>query len=125
MAINRLEVYKAGGSSLRDYTNLSNVAELFASRRKRSTKILVVLSAMEGVTDDLLAISELAKKGEKYKERLDVVEQRHLDVADKLPSFSGTTELREQIGGEFNRIRAVINSAARLRDLKYPLANLQ
>jgi len=56
-------VYKFGGAALADAAAIRHAAQLVTRRRGRPT--VLVASAMGGVTDELLAIAELAAAGKR------------------------------------------------------------
>jgi aspartate kinase len=70
-------VMKFGGTSVAIGENIRHVAELVAETAKQGCRIVVVVSALDGVTDDLLEAGEQAQK-----EKLEYVQafkQRMLD----------------------------------------------
>jgi aspartate kinase len=98
-----LIVIKFGGTSVGDAHRVANAIDIVAARRAQ--KPIVVVSALAGVTNELVAASEAARAGD--GERVDkivaAVRQRHEDVAvqlvqQKLDFFeSFTRQLDKQI----------------------------
>lgn len=81
-----MNVLKFGGSSVKDEVNISKVLEILLARRD---DIAVVFSAMGGVTDQLIEISETAaRKDPTYLELFKELKKRHKNVAKKLLSFT-------------------------------------
>ena len=66
-----LIVQKYGGSSVADIDRIRNVANRVAEYRRRGDKVVVVVSAMKGVTDDLIG---------KAKSFMPVPSEREMDV---------------------------------------------
>jgi aspartate kinase len=60
----RAVVMKFGGSSVVDATAMRRVFRIVAAERDRGTVPVVVVSALGGVTDRLLGLAELARKGQ-------------------------------------------------------------
>jgi aspartate kinase len=77
-------VIKFGGTSVGDADRVANAIDIVAERRDRQP--VVVVSALAGVTNDLVAASEAArtKDAARAKAIIDAVRQRHEDVALRL-----------------------------------------
>ena len=96
-------VIKFGGTSVGDAHRVANAIDIVAARRH--LKPIVVVSALAGVTNDLVAASEAARagNGERVDKIIAAVRQRHEDVAvqlvqQKLDFFeSFTRQLDKQI----------------------------
>ncbi len=79
-----MKVLKFGGSSVATAANIRSVMEIIREQLKID-KLIVVVSALGGTTDDLLKAGNLAASGlEDYKEQLAKVEQRHLTLVKEL-----------------------------------------
>jgi aspartate kinase len=77
-------VIKFGGTSVGDANRVSNAIDIVSERRDR--KPIVVVSALAGVTNDLVAATEAARQCniERVNEIIAGVRQRHEDVALQL-----------------------------------------
>jgi aspartate kinase len=85
-------VLKFGGTSMGTADSIKNkVVPIILGRQKREKEIVVVVSAMTGVTNDLLAASEMAIKGNAkgMKNKLKEVCLRHHDTIDKMMKNEG------------------------------------
>lgn len=87
---------KFGGTSIATGKNMRQVANLIANYAKQDYKVVVVASALDGVTDKLLKAAEEAKKGNRkyisdFKKKL---LQKHLSAADEAV---GARQLKEEI----------------------------
>jgi len=72
-----MKVLKFGGTSVANSKSLSKVIEILKSQ---SEPIVVVVSALGGVTDLLLGMLKLAlERKENFKDNLDEIEKRHLE----------------------------------------------
>ncbi|MBL7720374.1 MAG: bifunctional aspartate kinase/homoserine dehydrogenase I, partial [Chitinophagaceae bacterium] len=79
-----MQVLKFGGTSVANAENIKKVVAIVKETVKKG-KTVVVVSASGGVTDLLLGAASLAADGnESYKDKLAVVEQRHLDTVKAL-----------------------------------------
>ncbi len=101
-----LTVVKVGGSLLASGQDIERVAAALVSRRRENGPLLVVASALKGVTDllDLAAHQALDRQRQNGRrtEALDQVRERHLDA------------LRDSSGGgpSLDRIRGTLDEAA-------------
>ena len=80
-----LIVMKFGGTSVGNPERMRNVAEIVAGHAKQA-EVLVVVSAMGGVTDMLIRAANEASKGDRehWKNVRQELARRHRDVADQL-----------------------------------------
>ncbi|WP_255368154.1 bifunctional aspartate kinase/diaminopimelate decarboxylase [Rhodanobacter sp. OK091] len=76
-------VMKFGGTSVATLSRWQNILELVASRRAEGARVLVVVSALTGVTD---ALKQLCAQGEpgKRSEAAKAIAQRHYDLLDHM-----------------------------------------
>ncbi|HEY0680636.1 MAG TPA: bifunctional aspartate kinase/homoserine dehydrogenase I, partial [Chitinophagaceae bacterium] len=86
-----MQVLKFGGTSVANADNISKVSAIlnklveYQNKTGRKRGIIVVISALGGVTDLLLQCGSLAAGGdESYQEKLEAIEQRHLEAVRKL-----------------------------------------
>ena len=78
-----MQVLKFGGTSVANAENISKVVAIIEQSLQKGASIVVV-SALGGVTDSLLQSGARAAAGdETYKELLQVLEQRHLEVVPR------------------------------------------
>ncbi len=78
----RTRAHKFGGSSLADATRIRHVAGLLMAADEPGQ--VAVVSAMQGVTDALIALSEAAAGGRDWRPDWQVLQQRHEDTARAL-----------------------------------------
>ena len=76
-------VLKFGGSSVARAARWQSIAELARKRHAEGPRVLIVVSALSGVTDALKAIGESADVGER-RQRAEALAQRHIDFAVEL-----------------------------------------
>ncbi len=79
-----MNVLKFGGTSVGDAERIGRVAEIVAARRKEA--FLVVVSAMAGITDLLVALGEAAREGDRTRAEslLQTFRERHREAASAL-----------------------------------------
>jgi len=80
-----MRVLKFGGSSVGSAENIRRVARIVQSQNKKSDKIVVVVSAFAGITDQLQRLSEAAPAHDPgYEDILADIEQRHTAMIKSL-----------------------------------------
>jgi aspartokinase/homoserine dehydrogenase 1 len=102
-------VHKFGGTSVANAERYRAAAEIILSG-DRAQRAAVVVSAMSGVTNELIAAVELAaRQDESYLEKLQNLLQRHLDtITDLQLTPAQTGPLRETIVAGFHAIGEVL-----------------
>ncbi|WP_455383121.1 aspartate kinase [Salinispira pacifica] len=86
-----MKVMKFGGSSVKDAEKIRTVAEIIREHQKEG-RVLVVLSAMRGVTDVLISAAREAEAGDRrYRQKIEDIRVRQDEaVARLLPGEAGT-----------------------------------
>ncbi len=112
-----MQVLKFGGSSVGSPEAISKVIAIVKERVKTSPTIVVV-SAMSGVTDQLILLAQSASQGnEAYKTIIQNLEQKHLDAVRALLPIqqqSGTLSIVKQL---INEIESNCDGLFMLREL--------
>ncbi|HEV2120238.1 MAG TPA: aspartate kinase [Candidatus Bathyarchaeia archaeon] len=109
---------KFGGTSIGSSLRIKNAARI-VQRYSEGNKVVVVASAIGETTDQLIKISDLAKKGDLRRARklLSKIEVSHLKIARMVASRGETRELvsrLEQLNLELER---TVEGIAHLREL--------
>ena len=76
-------VLKFGGTSVSSLVNWKNIALVVKKRRATGAPVLVVHSAVSGITDKLEKLLEAALQ-HNHEEAMAVIEKRHSDLAAEL-----------------------------------------
>ncbi len=81
-----MKVLKFGGSSVGSAEGLANITDIIARERQDDT-LVVVVSALGGITDALIAVAVAAAKGENaYEAQFGTIRDRHhMAIADSVP----------------------------------------
>jgi len=112
-----MQVLKFGGTSVANAENISKVVAIVNEVLKKD-KAIVVVSALGGVTDLLLDAGSLASSGdETYKDRLHVIEQRHLETVKQLIPVAQQSHLLSLVKKGCNEIEDICNGIFLLREL--------
>ena len=107
-------VMKFGGTSIADQHCVNNVAGIVVNHAKKGFEVVVVVSALNGVTDQLLEASEKAKHRSlnEVLEILSTIEKRHLALA------------KEAIGDDILRKEATKTVRVNLEELRKVLTGI-
>ena len=112
-----MQVLKFGGSSVGTAEAVSKVIAI-VKERMQTTPTIVVVSAMSGVTDQLIMLAQSAAQGnEAYKTIIQNLEQKHLDAVRALLPIqqqSGTLSMVKQL---INEIESNCDGLFMLREL--------
>jgi aspartate kinase len=112
-------VIKFGGTSVGTAERVANAIEIVSERQHR--KPVVVVSALAGVTNDLVAATEAARLGDvdKVAEIIDRVRQRHEDVATRLvqQKFDFFEAFLKQLQKQIDQVRTILHGIALLREI--------
>ena len=106
-------VLKFGGTSVADAEALQRVAGL-VRRAQRGTRPIVVVSALAGVTDALLAAADAAASGdaERMRPQLDALLERHAEIAGRLARPEGAKGIRTVLGRARGEIADLLERVA-------------
>src|SRR3989338_5917331 len=110
--MNGFKVLKFGGTSMGSADTIKQVIAIVRAKQKDAKIRAVVVSAMSGVTDQLIDIAKRAAAGDtSYEKLLQNLEQRHLQTVQSLVRSQNRTraaaELKKLIGHLSDIIRGV------------------
>lgn len=106
-----MKVLKFGGTSVANAENIKRVKDITAAYSKES-KLVIVVSALGGVTDLLVEALELAsKQDDLYNEVYENIRKRHLDTVEKLLSGNSQKETKDHILKEFKILKTLLDGA--------------
>ena len=112
-----MNVIKFGGTSV---ANAQNIQRSINITKQKSEKepVIVVVSALGGVTDLLLNAATLAsEKQDTYKEIVQSIETRHLDTVKKLIPVAGQSAVLSHVKRELNRLETLLDGCSLLGEL--------
>ncbi len=112
-----MQVLKFGGSSVSNAANINKVVAIVQSAVKKEPTVLVV-SALGGITDQLLQIGHLAATAdETYKSLLTEAENRHLDTVRELLPIQQQSATLSSVKQQFNQLDGICDGVFLLREL--------
>jgi len=105
---NPWKIHKFGGSSLSDATCFRRVGDIVMSMPHE--RIGVVVSAMGGMTNQLLALTELAEQGSAFSGDLDDIGNRYRETTEALLSNDGFASLASQWQEDAREIETILSA---------------
>ncbi len=113
-----MKVLKFGGSSVASAERMNSVCEIVKSKLRKDKKLVVVVSAMGGLTDLLIDSSKLAQQGdEKYSKVIDQMLQRHKDAVLELSGDQGLKRLLPTMEQKTENLRNLMRGVFLVREL--------
>lgn len=113
-----MQVLKFGGSSVANAENINNVVAIVQQAIKKNTNTVVILSALGGITDSLLEAAKSASGGNDiYKEKLQLIEQRHLNTVKELIPLDQQSSVLSMVKKRCNEIEDICNGVFLLKEL--------
>jgi len=112
-----MQVLKFGGSSVANAENVNKIVSILRGRHGKE-KIIMVVSALGGITDALISGVALASKGDSlYKEELQKIETRHLEMVKQLIPVTNQSRVLSMVKQHCNEIEDICNGVFLLREL--------
>lgn len=110
-----MKVLKFGGTSVGSVLSLNNVKRILENGTE--DKKIVVVSALGGVTDQLIRMAKGAAASEEYQSALEEIKQRHLKIMDEMVD----DELKETTSSAlvrlFNELSDILQGLSLIKDL--------
>jgi len=111
-----MQVLKFGGTSVASAENINKVIAIVKNALTKGPAVVVV-SALGGITDTLLSAAILASGGDEgYKEKLALIEQRHLDAVKQLLPVTRQSAVLSLVKKMCNEIEDICNGIFLLRE---------
>ena len=103
-----MKVLKFGGTSVGTAGSIKNVKKIIASQRGRK---VVVVSAMSGVTNDLVSLYQLirANKENDVSEKVQNIRQKHLDLIAELFTSEAARNTIQQFENLFSQFEETVS----------------
>ena len=112
-----MQVLKFGGSSVANAENIEKVVTLVLEALRKDRTILVV-SALGGITDMLIQAATTAAAGdESYKDKLQVIEHRHLETVKSLLPLTRQSSTLSTVKTRCNEIEDICSGIFLLGEL--------
>lgn len=113
-----MKVLKFGGTSVGSVDSILSLKKIVEDEATNQ-EVVIVVSALGGITDKLIATSNLALKGdESWKDEFDGIVQRHHQMIDSIiPDKIKAEELRKIINSLFEQLHSIFYGVFLIHDL--------
>ena len=110
-------VLKFGGTSVANAQNI-NLALKIVVEKSNYSKLIVVVSALSGVTDLLISAATLAAtKDENYKTIIEQIKQKHFVTISELVDLENQNQLTIKINSQINQLQTLLDGCFLLGEL--------
>ena len=111
-----MKVMKFGGTSVGSAESILRVKSIV---EKQTEPVIVVVSALGGITDKLIRTSQMAVEGDAlYQKSFDEIKQRHDEMIDAvIPTGEKRNELLTKVNGLLEELRSIYQGVYLIRDL--------
>ena len=113
-----MRILKFGGSSVGNPERAEKAINITAEKIRSGLQVAVVFSAYEGVTNELIALSTLASKGDpSYSIRLEALKERHFDYLRALIPPKDQSESLVKIALLLKELEELLQGVYLLREI--------
>ncbi|MFN8135362.1 MAG: aspartate kinase [Bacteroidales bacterium] len=113
-----MRILKFGGSSVASPERINNVIEIIKKYQPESSQVIVVVSALGGITDQLVKLCELIPADKAKCEALILeIEQRHLLVIKELLPMALQPSVMAEVMATCNELSGIAKGAALVGEL--------
>lgn len=110
-----MKVLKFGGSSVGSALGLQNIKAIV---EQQTSPVVVVVSALGGVTDELLATSEIASRGgSEYTERYEKIRERHFRTIQQSIPEKYQQNMNEKVATLLDELGNIFRGVSLIQDL--------
>ncbi len=113
-----MKVLKFGGTSVGSVKSILSLKEIVEAEA-RTQPVIVVVSALNGITDKLIAMSQMAKQGdEHYREEFDAIVRRHHSMIESIiPDINKRVDLINNVDQLFDQLKSIYYGVYLIHDL--------
>ena len=116
-----MKVFKFGGTSVGSAVGLRNIKQIIGNETER---VVVVVSALSGITDQLIATSEAAAKADpNYREQYEAICRRHHDTITESVPEAKQAQTRQQIDTLLEELGNILRGVFLIQDLSPKTTN--
>ena len=109
---------KFGGTSVGSVKSILSLKEIVEAEA-RTQPVIVVVSALNGITDKLIAMSQMANQGdEHYREEFDAMVRRHHQMIDTIiQDINKRVDLFNHVDQLFDQLKSILYGVYLIHDL--------
>jgi len=111
-----MKVIKFGGTSVGSVNSILNVKRIVEAAKE---PVIVVVSALGGITDKLINTSKMAASGDSaYENEFREIVYRHVEmIKEVIPDGEKQLELQKQVGGLLNELKDIFQGIYLIKDI--------
>ena len=112
-----MKVLKFGGTSVGSSENIQRVAKIVKTKAE-NTAIVVVVSAVGGITDKLMAASKKAIQGNlDYKSDFNQIKKQHIEIIEGLLSGASLEETKDLVLEKLSELEKLLEGIYLINEL--------
>ena len=113
-----MKILKFGGSSVGNAERILNVIEIIKKSLQSDKKTAVIFSAFQGITDDLLRMSQAAASGNNiYQDLFKKLEEKHLQITQQLVGVKNQGNILAHLKLGLNELEDVLHGVYLVKEL--------
>jgi len=113
-----MRILKFGGSSVGTPEKIKNVCKIVCDLQEKQGPLAVVVSAFQGVTDQLIETSKLAaSRDEQYKKLLAELEEKHINFVKELVAIQNQSSVLAEVKLRLNELEDVLRGVELIGEL--------
>ncbi len=112
-----MRVLKFGGTSVQDTASIAKVLEIVSSQLQENKRLIVVSSAMGGVTNQLLNMAYKAAEGDDFQVEFAEIVNRHLEVVHQFIPAKLQNSVLMQLKLFFNSLENLLQGVSAVNEL--------
>jgi len=110
-----MKVLKFGGTSVGTPESLANVRQIVSAHTQ---PVVVVVSALSGVTDQLIQLTQKAARGDSsYPAELEALRTRHIDMTHAVIAPARQAALQEKVNTLLSELQSILHGIFLIQDL--------
>jgi aspartokinase/homoserine dehydrogenase 1 len=112
-----MKVMKFGGTSVGSVKSILNLKRIVEAEA-RTQPVIVVVSALDGITDKLIATSQLALRGEeKWRDEFEAIVARHHQMIEDIISQEKRADVLSKVDALFDQLKSIYYGVFLIHDL--------
>src|SRR4051812_21020270 len=113
-----MKILKFGGTSVGSADSIKKTVEILKGYRNRNIDFAVVFSAMTGITNDIITVSNKAAQHESaYLEDIKIIEDRHITAVKSLIDVKVQSKVVANVKILLNELEDILHGVFLLREL--------
>ena len=113
-----IKVMKFGGTSVASASNINKVIDIILDSQKQRENLVIIVSALGGITDELIKLATLAsKKEEAYKVLFKNICQRHNQVIESLIQFKEGKNVLLEVKKKYAELKKIVKNIFQTKKL--------